>query len=155
MDYKQRNEEIRIMRAEGKKLREIGEAFGLTRERARQILLPQQYCEKHDKTYTIAYCRKCRKEKEREELLAMFLPAGRVPLSSLVDSSLVESLQQLRPYDRRQPVVQRRDMMILYLRDIKKLSFPAIGELLGRDHTTITSSYYRIKPHQKSAVTNI
>jgi DNA-directed RNA polymerase specialized sigma24 family protein len=139
----------------GKKLQEIAEVFGISRERVRQILLPQQYCEKHDRTYTIADCRKCRKEKEREELLAMFPPAGRVPLSSLVDPSLVEQLQQLRPSDRRQSVVQRRDMMILYLRDIKKLSFPAIGELLDRDHTTIMSSYYRIKPHQQSAVTNI
>jgi chromosomal replication initiator protein len=54
------------------------------------------------------------------------------------------SMEDLLSHNRRKEVVQPRQIAIYLLRDISDLSYPYIGEKLGRDHTTAIHSYEKI-----------
>jgi chromosomal replication initiator protein len=52
--------------------------------------------------------------------------------------------EDLVSHNRRKEVVEPRQIAIYLLRDISDLSYPYIGEKLGRDHTTAIHSYEKI-----------
>ena len=52
--------------------------------------------------------------------------------------------EDLISHNRRKEVVEPRQIAIYLLRDISDLSYPYIGEKLGRDHTTAIHSYEKI-----------
>ena len=54
------------------------------------------------------------------------------------------TMEDLLSHNRRKEVVQPRQIAIYLLRDISDLSYPYIGEKLGRDHTTAIHSYEKI-----------
>jgi len=54
------------------------------------------------------------------------------------------TMDDLLSHNRRKEVVQPRQIAIYLLRDISDLSYPYIGEKLGRDHTTAIHSYEKI-----------
>ena len=54
------------------------------------------------------------------------------------------SVDDLMSHNRRKEVVEPRQIAIYLLRDISELSYPYIGEKLGRDHTTAIHSYEKI-----------
>jgi len=54
------------------------------------------------------------------------------------------TIDDLLSHNRRKEVVQPRQIAIYLLRDISDLSYPYIGEKLGRDHTTAIHSYEKI-----------
>ena len=54
------------------------------------------------------------------------------------------SIEDLISHNRRKEVVEPRQIAIYLLRDISELSYPYIGEKLGRDHTTAIHSYEKI-----------
>ncbi len=54
------------------------------------------------------------------------------------------SVEDLISHNRRKEVVEPRQIAIYLLRDISELSYPYIGEKLGRDHTTAIHSYEKI-----------
>jgi chromosomal replication initiator protein len=54
------------------------------------------------------------------------------------------SVEDLVSHNRRKEVVLPRQIAIYLLRDISELSYPYIGEKLGRDHTTAIHSYEKI-----------
>jgi len=54
------------------------------------------------------------------------------------------SIEDLISHNRRKEVVLPRQIAIYLLRDISDLSYPYIGEKLGRDHTTAIHSYEKI-----------
>ena len=54
------------------------------------------------------------------------------------------SVEDLMSHNRRKEVVEPRQIAIYLLRDISELSYPYIGEKLGRDHTTAIHSYEKI-----------
>jgi chromosomal replication initiator protein len=54
------------------------------------------------------------------------------------------SVEDLVSHNRRKEVVEPRQIAIYLLRDISELSYPYIGEKLGRDHTTAIHSYEKI-----------
>jgi len=54
------------------------------------------------------------------------------------------SVDDLVSHNRRKEVVEPRQIAIYLLRDISELSYPYIGEKLGRDHTTAIHSYEKI-----------
>lgn len=54
------------------------------------------------------------------------------------------TVEDLVSHNRRKEVVEPRQIAIYLLRDISDLSYPYIGEKLGRDHTTAIHSYEKI-----------
>ncbi len=54
------------------------------------------------------------------------------------------TIEDLISHNRRKEVVEPRQIAIYLLRDISELSYPYIGEKLGRDHTTAIHSYEKI-----------
>ena len=54
------------------------------------------------------------------------------------------TMDDLLSHNRRKEVVQPRQIAIYLLRDISDLSYPYIGDKLGRDHTTAIHSYEKI-----------
>jgi chromosomal replication initiator protein len=54
------------------------------------------------------------------------------------------TIDDLLSHNRKKEVVQPRQIAIYLLRDISDLSYPYIGEKLGRDHTTAIHSYEKI-----------
>ncbi len=54
------------------------------------------------------------------------------------------TVEDLISHNRRKEVVEPRQIAIYLLRDISDLSYPYIGEKLGRDHTTAIHSYEKI-----------
>ncbi|HVN26541.1 MAG TPA: chromosomal replication initiator protein DnaA [Candidatus Paceibacterota bacterium] len=54
------------------------------------------------------------------------------------------SVEDLMSHNRRKEIVEPRQIAIYLLRDISELSYPYIGEKLGRDHTTAIHSYEKI-----------
>jgi chromosomal replication initiator protein len=54
------------------------------------------------------------------------------------------TVEDLVSHNRRKEVVEPRQIAIYLLRDISELSYPYIGEKLGRDHTTAIHSYEKI-----------
>ncbi|MDO8557051.1 MAG: helix-turn-helix domain-containing protein [Candidatus Jorgensenbacteria bacterium] len=57
---------------------------------------------------------------------------------------LVEDIQGR---SRRKTTAQARHLVAYFLREINGLSYPAIGDIMGRDHTTVIHSYEKIR-HQ-------
>ena len=54
------------------------------------------------------------------------------------------TLEDLISHNRRKEVVEPRQIAMYLLRDISELSYPYIGEKMGRDHTTAIHSYEKI-----------
>ena len=54
------------------------------------------------------------------------------------------TVEDLVSHNRRKEVVAPRQIAIYLLRDISELSYPYIGEKMGRDHTTAIHSYEKI-----------
>jgi chromosomal replication initiator protein len=54
------------------------------------------------------------------------------------------STEVLSSHNRRKEVVEPRQIAMYLLRDISELSYPYIGEKLGKDHTTAIHSYEKI-----------
>jgi chromosomal replication initiator protein len=54
------------------------------------------------------------------------------------------TVEDLVSHNRRKEVVEPRQIAIYLLRDISELSYPYIGDKLGRDHTTAIHSYEKI-----------
>jgi chromosomal replication initiator protein len=54
------------------------------------------------------------------------------------------SVEDLMSHNRRKEIVEPRQIAIYLLRDISELSYPYIGEKLGKDHTTAIHSYEKI-----------
>ncbi len=54
------------------------------------------------------------------------------------------SIEDIISHNRRKEVVEPRQIAMYLLRDISDLSYPYIGEKLGRDHTTAIHSYEKI-----------
>ena len=65
------------------------------------------------------------------------------------------TVEDLVSHNRRKEVVEPRQIAIYLLRDISDLSYPYIGEKLGRDHTTAIHSYEKINQEiNRSAALN-
>jgi len=54
------------------------------------------------------------------------------------------STDQLLAKNRTKDIVEARQTAIYFLRELNDLSYPAIGKILGRDHTTAIHSYNKI-----------
>jgi chromosomal replication initiator protein len=54
------------------------------------------------------------------------------------------TVPDLISHSRRKEVVEPRQIAMYLLRDISDLSYPHIGEKMGRDHTTAIHSYEKI-----------
>lgn len=54
------------------------------------------------------------------------------------------SIEDLVSHNRRKEVVEPRQIAMYLLREISELSYPYIGEKMGRDHTTAIHSYEKI-----------
>ena len=54
------------------------------------------------------------------------------------------TVEDIVSHTRRKEIVEPRQIAIYLLRDISELSYPYIGEKLGRDHTTAIHSYEKI-----------
>jgi len=141
----QRNIKIKKLREQGIILSEIAKKFKISNERVRQILLlPKtnwtnyivnvvnvKYCKTHKKTY-LTSCQYCKIKKEYKKRI-----------NKLADKFLEIECQRLSRPDRRAEIVCQRKMLIKYLRDKHRLSFLEIARLLKRDHTSVSSLYYK------------
>jgi len=65
------------------------------------------------------------------------------------------SLEDIISHNRRKEVVEPRQIAMYLLREISELSYPYIGEKMGRDHTTAIHSYEKINQEiNRSAILN-
>jgi len=65
------------------------------------------------------------------------------------------SIEDLVSHNRRKEVVEPRQIAMYLLREISELSYPYIGEKMGRDHTTAIHSYEKINQEiNRSAALN-
>ena len=61
------------------------------------------------------------------------------------------SIEKLLGRDRTKEVAYSRQIAMYLLREVSKISFPQIGEVLGgRDHSTVMSAIYKIKDQYKN-----
>ncbi len=88
-------------------------------------------------------------EKTAEEIINKTLQSS---FRRVTDSQILKavaeffsiSLEDLISHNRRKEVVEPRQIAMYLLRDISELSYPYIGEKMGRDHTTAIHSYEKI-----------
>jgi DNA-binding transcriptional MerR regulator len=145
MDYKQRKKEIQDLRDAGQTLQQIGDVYGLTRERVRQILDPnifkcKAHCEIHDHWYNKSGshygCKYCRKTVAEIRIQKM--------MDTTVDkTTLTVLINKVKKKDRHLVTVELRDYVIKILRVQEGLSLPKIGRLLERTHTAILHSLHK------------
>ena len=123
---------VRELRKKDFTLKQIGDKFGVTGERIRQILDKKkpQYCRKHNIQFT-SKCKYCYQETHYQKLLK----------SNLRKHNLDEEINRLAKRDRRGETIVQRKLLIKKLHDELKLSFSAIGRLLKRHHSTIIWLY--------------
>lgn len=55
------------------------------------------------------------------------------------------SYEKLRSDGRRPDLVHHRNRLIAYLREVKGLSYPRIGKIVNRDHSTVMHSMKSVK----------
>lgn len=122
-----RNNTIYKLRNKKQTLKAIGASFDITQERVRQILIEkdQEKCIKHDASY-IGFCEYCKEEKLFTEKLN----------TSSFDSILEESSHYIKE-DRTKMTVLKRTLIAKILRDKFNLTYPKIGIILKRDHSTV------------------
>ena len=120
---------------EGKTLKEIGESFGFTRERARQIISNALH-KINNRNSGVTESNKLVDLRESKlsshsvddqvnEVIENASKAYNIPISEIKGKS------------RQQDLVVARHIAIYNLRNKVGLSFPAIGKIFNRDHTTI------------------
>lgn len=71
-----------------------------------------------------------------DDLLAELMVRGMAPLAEAIARDAHVCLEDVLAHDRRQDLVRARKRVIAGLRVAYELSFPALGKLLDRDHTT-------------------
>lgn len=131
-----RNEKIIKLRKQGKIYRKIGNKFGITTERARQICNPVKktpvfYCKKHNKKYRIE-CPFCKLDKYYNDILNE-------------NGNLAKEIKMLKVPDRRDDKVWKRRILIRKLHDEFRFPLRRIARLLKQDNSTILYSYKKIK----------
>lgn len=122
-----RNKAIYKERGKGKTLKEIAEPHNITSERVRQILVEKnlEKCVKHN-TRFLDFCEYCKTEKVFSELI------DTLPLCDL--------LQEISNYlknDRLKMIVLKRTFLAKLLRNKFKMTYPKIGKILNRYHSTV------------------
>lgn len=122
-----RNTTIYKLRKQKKTLKEIGDSFNLTQERVRQILVEKdlEKCKRHDASY-LGFCEYCKEEKNFGELIE--------------NLDLAELMQIVSFYlkgDREKMIVIKRTLIAKLLRNKFKMTYPKIGKILKRDHSTV------------------
>jgi predicted transcriptional regulator len=122
---------IRKLRDDGKTLKEIAGIFGISATRIGQLLKRHERCATHGVSYTKC-CYRCALQEKIDRALARVKRDGLMP-----------EIRELKARDRRNQVVARRALMVKRLRDRYRLSFPQIGKLLGRDHSSVIHLYYK------------
>lgn len=109
---------------EGATLKSVGEKYGLSAERIRQIVNPKeyQYCEKHDHKY---------------EDRCLYHDLDEVYNREIPMPELMETIHRLKDTGREKPVVYEKKLIINYLRNHFRLTPGFIGTLFDQDITTI------------------
>ncbi len=134
MEVAKRNEEIRKMRRPRFTLRQIGNKFGITSERVRQILLRMrrkyEQCRRHGVLY-FGTCRHCINEKSYKKKLRDMGPEIKAEIARLAVKG------------RTGEMVQERNLLIQHLVEKKGFSFSRVAQLLHRSHSTISKTYKR------------
>ena len=138
MDFKERNKKIKKERKKGTTYEKISKIHGITKERVRQICSgekPPLYCKKHNKKYR-GICPFCRIDEQYKKILNE-------------NGNLKDEIKKLKGKDRNEDLVRKRKILITKLHDEFYFSFRRIGQLLGRDHSTIMYNYYSFEKENK------
>lgn len=133
---KTRSEKIKALRDKNKTYREIGKVFKISRQRAYQIVRdiqrgPSHYCEIHNRKY-YDQCDSCVAHNEYSK-----------KLDQLMKNGVMKEVEELTEPDRSAETIIRKKLLITVLRERYDMSFPQIGKLLERDHTSIMNLYYK------------
>ena len=122
-----RNREIRRLRKTGKKtLVALGKKYKVSFQRIQKIVDQiEQYCKKH-KNYYYSHCVSCTKNAEGDRIFMAY----RKTIKKLID--IIRSDKS---------TIKDKVRCTKTLKDKYKLSFPKIGLLTGRHHTTIFYYY--------------
>lgn len=100
-------------------LREIGEQYGISGERVRQII----------------------KGEGRVDYVLMVEKEYAEKVGDILKKNFKREIRRLSTPDRRQEIVAQRRAVVRELYDNYGYSFPAIGRLLNRDHSSIINLY--------------
>ena len=119
-----RNKNIKKYRDKGWSYREIGAKYSISKERVRQIL-------NNENSIT---SRRLKIKQLRKDCKQRFK-------NNVSQKTILEDIKDLSKPNRDQESVIKRDALIIYLYDELQISFPKIGALLNRNHTTIMHSY--------------
>lgn len=112
---------------EHKTLEYIGKKYNLTPERVRQIVGDHYEQAVRDKKRHYQ-----RVKKDYSQIKNV-----------IDDKTLLSEIERLSKPSRRQELVLQRQILIKVLRDKYKFSFPQIGFLLQRDHSSVIYLYYK------------
>jgi hypothetical protein len=125
-------ETVKKLRGRKWTLKRIGDRYGVTSERIRQILNKKKskYCEKH-KVQFVTKCKHCFQEANYKKVVK----------GTIKKHNLEKEIARLSKKDRRGEIVVQRKLLIKKLHDELHMSFNEISRLLKRHHTTIAWLY--------------
>jgi len=130
MKLEERKKKIEALRAKGLTYEKIGEQFGITKERIRQILtFKVEYCERHKRKF-IGTCIYCKTEDEYVK-----------KVKSILRENIFDQIFLLIPHTRKREVVMKRSAVIRALKDNYHFKFSEIAKLMERDLSTIKYLY--------------
>lgn len=155
LDLSEKEKKVLGLRFSDKTLEEIGKEFGITRERVRQI--QNKAIQKMEglvsaSVLTVETIAKLKIEKSNARVIKKVAVAKqRVEALRLADIFIQDVCQkkniemwELQGESRKADLVLIRHWIAYSLRENFKLSYPAIGKKLNRDHTTIIHAHNRI-----------
>lgn len=156
LDLSEREKEVLGLRFSGKTLEEIGKDFGITRERIRQIqnkaiqkmeglvsasvMTVEDITKLKIETFNARVIKKVTAAKQKTEALRL---AG-IFIQDVCQKKNI-TISNLQSSSRKADLVLVRHWIAYSLKEKFKLSYPAIGEKLNRDHTTIIHAHNRIR----------
>jgi len=125
------------LRKKGYTLKEIGNKFGVSSERIRQIIkyskLKKKSCRKHHVGF-YDHCSVC-------EIIESY--SNYLEIIKNNDDLIQIECDRLSNTDRSKDLVIMRSLFIKFLFDVKKLNFSKVGRLLKRHHTSIRNLYLK------------
>lgn len=127
-----KKQHIKGLRELGFTFQEIGNRFGITAERVRQILIEKSFCKKHQKEY-IKICIKCLRENQEQKY--------QKNIKKIIKDNLMVEIKRLKQNNRDKELIIQKTILIKKLRNEYKLSFSKIALLLERDRTSIKNLY--------------
>jgi len=132
-NLKERLRKITLLRKKGSTLKEIGDAFGISQERVRQLITQKKYkkCFSHHIKFLIL-CPYCEIKNSYLKILSRIIKNSR---------SLLYEAKRLSELDRKKVSIIQKAIFIKTVKNSLHYSFNKIARLLKKHHSSIINLY--------------